>query len=246
MFGFDTSNSIEPAAPTRPASARKADPAEMPIREATPAEMRAMKSRPGPHDDTTDTVARKHNFYVAERKSARIYYTDYQQKSEVMRAVPQRISTRLDDRQTVSAMLDLAQSRGWASVKLRGTDDFRREAWVQAQVRGIAAEGYKPKETDIQEAARRQAAAKPVEKAREAPATKPETKPAQPVKAKAVKPVQVSTPKPVPVADGKAAQTRQAAVWGSVEAAGKQARENDAPASKPVQKPAQTPTTAAA
>lgn len=244
MFGFETSNSIEPAAPTRLIATRKPDPAELPIREATPAEMRAMRSKPGPQQDTADTVARRHNFYVAERRSTRIYYTDYQQKSEVMRAVAQRITTKLDDRQTVSAMLDLAQSRGWQSIKLRGTDDFRREAWVQAQVRSIEAEGYKPKETDVQEAARRQAAAKPVEKPAAAPAAKART--AQPAKAKTVKPAQVSVAKPVPVeTSNPPAQEQKAAVWGAVETVGKQAREQDAhapaqgqTAKPPTQKPA--------
>ena len=88
MFGFDNGNSIEPAAPARPAAARKPDPAEIPIREATPTEMRALRSRPAPHDSETDAVARRHNLYMAERRSTRIYYTDYQQKSEVMRAAP--------------------------------------------------------------------------------------------------------------------------------------------------------------
>ena len=65
---------------------------------------------------------------MAERRSTRIYYTDYQQKSEVMRAAPQRITTRLDDRQTVSAVLDLAQARGWQTIRLRGSDSFKRAA----------------------------------------------------------------------------------------------------------------------
>ena len=85
MFGFDNGNSIEPAAPARPAAARKPDPAEIPVREATPTEMRALRSRPAPHDSETDAVARRHNLYMAARRSTRIYYTDYQQKSEVMR-----------------------------------------------------------------------------------------------------------------------------------------------------------------
>jgi len=105
-----------------------------------------------------DPVAQQHGLYTTEKRGTRRYYSDYQQKQEVMRADPKRISTKLDDKQTVSAMLDLAQSRGWDTVRLKGTKDFQREAWVQSQVRGIAAEGYKPSATDQQEAARRTAA----------------------------------------------------------------------------------------
>jgi hypothetical protein len=256
MFGFDNGNSIEPAAPARPVVARKPDPAEIPIREATPIEMRALlRSRAAPHAAETDAVARRHNLYMGERRSTRIYYTDYQQKSEVMRAAPQRITTRLDDRQTVSAMLDLAQSRGWQSVKLRGTDNFKREAWVQAQVRGLQTEGYQPKATDMQEAQRRTVAATPVAQPAKAPAeamaastvgspaakaTKPATaKTVKPAAASTAKPAAASTAKPAAANAGQAAQKRQATVWGAVETAGHQARQNDAATAKPAQKPAE-------
>ncbi len=112
-----------------------------------------------------DPVAKQHGLYTTEKRGTRRYYSDYQQKEEVMRADPKRISTKLDDKQTVSAMLDLAQSRGWDTVRLKGSKDFQREAWVQSQVRGIAAEGYKPSATDQQEAARRTAAVAPVQAA---------------------------------------------------------------------------------
>jgi hypothetical protein len=250
MFGFDNGNSIEPAAPARPAAARKPEPAESPIREATPTEVRALRSRPAPQDIETDAVARRHNLYMAARRSTRIYYTDYQQKSEVMRAAPARITTRLEDRQTVSAMLDLAQARGWQSVKLRGTDSFKREAWVQAQVRGMQTEGYQPKATDMQEAQRRTVAAAPVVQPAKAPAEAPATSTAPAAATKAPKPASkpikaapASTAQPAPVDAGKTSQERQAAVWGAVEAAGHQARQNDATAASPDQKAAQRPAT---
>ena len=251
MFGFDNGNSIEPAAPARSAAAaRKPDPAEIPIREATPTEMRALRSRPAPHVAETDAVARRHNLYMAERRSARIYYTDYQQKSEVMRAAPARITTRLDDRQTISAMLDLAQARSWQSVKLRGTDSFKREAWVQAQVRGMQTEGYQPKATDMQEAQRRTVAAAPIAQPAAAPAEATAASTVRPPAAKATKPASkpvksatASPAQPAPVDANKTPQKRQAAVWGAVEAAGHQARQSDAAAASPDQKTAQKPAT---
>ena len=250
MFGFDNGNSIAPAAPARPAAARKPDPVDIPIREATPTEMRALRSHPAPHEAETDAVARRHNLYMAARRSTRIYYTDYQQRSEVMRAAPQRITTRLDDRQTVSAMLDLAKARGWQSVKLRGTGNFKREAWVQAQVRGMQTEGYQPKATDRQEAERRTVAASPVAQPAKAPAEAPAAAPAAAAEApkpatasKSVKATAASTEQPAPADAGKTPRKRQATVWGAVEAAGHQARQNDASRAKPVQKSAEKPAT---
>jgi hypothetical protein len=174
----------------------------------------------------TDDIAKQHNLYTAQiqtfRGPARVYYADYQEKSVVMRAHETRITTKLDDRQTVSAMLDLAESRGWDRLNLRGTDNFKREAWVQAQIRGLEVKGYEPKTTDQQEAARRKAAAKPVEK----PAEKAATAPA-PAKAKA---------KPPEAAQQQRSQER--AVWNVVETTGKAAREQ-AGASKPAEKVAE-------
>src|SRR5690349_16205266 len=81
-----------------------------------------------------------------------------------------RITARLDDRQTVSAILDLAQARGWQTIGLCGSDSFKRGAWLQAQVRGMDTEGYRPQAMDMQEAERRRVAATSVVLPAKAPA----------------------------------------------------------------------------
>ncbi len=139
-----------------------ATPEPNPVQAVPEARGSFFRRRPA-EPDKPDAVAQQHGLYTAEKRGTRHYFADYQQKQEVMRADPKRITTKLDDKQTVSAMLDLAQSRGWDTVRLKGTPDFQREAWVQAQVRGMKAEGYKPTATDQQEAARRTAAAAPVQ-----------------------------------------------------------------------------------
>jgi putative DNA primase/helicase len=48
----------------------------------------------------------------------------------------------------VSSMIDLAEARGWSSLKLSGTEEFRREAWLQASVRGLETSGYRPDKLD--------------------------------------------------------------------------------------------------
>lgn len=219
---FFSANSIEPT-DTERKRAKEAPP----IREATGAEVAGAVQRRAREDASPvkaakassspvrepDPVAERHGLYTAESMTGRRYYADYQQKSEVMRASTTRISTRLDDKATVSAMLDLAETRGWQSVKLSGSESFRREAWVQAQVRGVATEGYTPRETDRQELARRQnaverpaateTAAVPVQAAKAIPITA--SKPT-PVEAEA----QQAKEKPVPTATAKAARKETA------------------------------------
>lgn len=151
-----------------------------------------------------DAVSERHNLYVAEKLGSRRYYADYQQKQEVMRSSAARITTKQDDRQTVAAVLDLAEERGWQTLRLRGTESFRREAWVQAQVRGMETEGYKPTATDTQEVARRLNAVAPKEGLAERTTAKPaETVPPQEPAAA------TATAKAVPIA---AAPTPVAAV----------------------------------
>ncbi len=243
---FETQNTIEPVGSVASRAVPRAEPL---IREATPGDLSAtrrtrsssatddtspIQAVPEPRGsifrrrqaepDKPDAVAHQHGLYTAEKGSTRRYYADYQQKQEVMRADTKRISTKLDDKQTVSAVLDLAQSRGWDTVRVKGTADFQREAWVQAQVRGMKAEGYRPSATDQQEAARRKAAAAPiqVQPALARPAEKAEATSAKPP---AAQPAAVAS---TVLAKAKmTAGQRSKAVWGSVEQAGLQARASD-------------------
>lgn len=105
-----------------------------------------------------DDVAERHGLFVSESKrGVREYWADHHQKQRVMRATERRITAPRSstNERTVSAMLDLAQERGWASVRMRGTQEFRAEAWIQAQARGMKVEGFTPTDTTRQEVARR-------------------------------------------------------------------------------------------
>lgn len=123
----------------------------------------------------TDDVAKQHNLYTDDKMTmrgmARIYYADHKQKGEVMRAQDNRISTATNDPKAVSIMLDLAESRGWDRIKLSGSTEFKREAWIQALARGIEVDGYKPTQTDRQEAGRRVEATTPTERSCAEPPT---------------------------------------------------------------------------
>ena len=59
------------------------------------------------------------------------------------------LETTKEDQRTISAMISVAKSQNWNSVKITGTEEFRREAWLQASLAGIEVKGYKPKENDL-------------------------------------------------------------------------------------------------
>lgn len=67
------------------------------------------------------------------------------------------LHTSREDSKTIKAMLDVAQAKNWSSVNLKGTEAFKREAWLEASIRGIEVKGFKPQEKDFIELQKRQA-----------------------------------------------------------------------------------------
>lgn len=50
------------------------------------------------------------------------------------------------------AMIDRAGERGWSTVRVKGSAEFKRQAWIAAEARGIKAIGYEPTKGDIEAA----------------------------------------------------------------------------------------------
>lgn len=59
------------------------------------------------------------------------------------------LQTKLNNAQVAGSMVDIAESRGWTEIQVKGTQDFRREAWLEAASRGLEVRGYKPREEDL-------------------------------------------------------------------------------------------------
>lgn len=60
-----------------------------------------------------------------------------------------RLQTKLNNAQVAGSMVDIAEARGWTEIQVKGTADFRRDAWLEASARGLTVQGYKPKEEDL-------------------------------------------------------------------------------------------------
>jgi len=70
-------------------------------------------------------------------------------KGEVaFEARDKKLLTEHETPSVVTSMLDLAEARAWFSIKLSGTKEFRREAWLQASLRQFEVSGYKPDKLD--------------------------------------------------------------------------------------------------
>jgi len=55
-----------------------------------------------------------------------------------------KLATRSENQEVVRSIVAIAQARGWDRVTVRGTEDFRRAAWLEASLSGIEVGGYKP------------------------------------------------------------------------------------------------------
>lgn len=60
-----------------------------------------------------------------------------------------KIATHSTDKRLIEDMMAVAKAKGWQDIKLSGSQEFRREAWLQAESQGIATKGYTPKQSDL-------------------------------------------------------------------------------------------------
>jgi len=60
-----------------------------------------------------------------------------------------RLATDTNSPSVARSMVDVAQARGWAGLRVAGSEDFRRQVWLEASVRGVKAVGYEPLPADL-------------------------------------------------------------------------------------------------
>lgn len=78
-------------------------------------------------------------FFSKDEKSPRLMFED---KGKAL-------ATSSTDKAAISDMVTLAKAKQWDSLALSGSQEFRREAWLQAESQGIKTKGYTPKEQDL-------------------------------------------------------------------------------------------------
>jgi hypothetical protein len=102
-----------------------------------------------------DRIRRK--YYVVANQSekdgpareARLY-ADERGEYLAFKVTEDRLVTRLAAAEVIRDMVSVAQHRRWESLQVRGSAEFRREAWLEAGARGLEVQGYQPTELDRQ------------------------------------------------------------------------------------------------
>jgi Large polyvalent protein-associated domain 7 len=75
----------------------------------------------------------------------RFYFPD---GKEAFKDRGRRLTTISENTQVIHSLIEIAHSRGWTEVTVRGTERFRQEAWRQARMAGLSVRGYKPNEAE--------------------------------------------------------------------------------------------------
>lgn len=108
---------------------------------------------PSPPGDLPERLRRR---YLSEaRGTARAYFRDSTSSAEAFRDQGRRLTTSRNDPAVIADLVAIAAHRGWSTVQVRGTIDFRREAWRAARLAGLEVRGYQPTPRELQDLERR-------------------------------------------------------------------------------------------
>ena len=111
------------------------------------------QEKAAPYLSEPDSIAKR--YYVEEKRGERQYFEDYKKTNLAMRATDTSIMSKREDLNTIRAMLEIVEARGWHSVEIAGSAEFKREAWIEASARGLEGRGFSPSDADRQEVDRR-------------------------------------------------------------------------------------------
>lgn len=138
----------EPTGPAKPEPKRKAD-MEKAANDDEPARFSVQRG------DLPDALKRR--YYAEEPQYAPElrFYTDAKTKDVAFRDVGDKLVARQTNAEIVKDLVAIADHRGWASIEVKGHDEFRREVWLEARTAGLEVRGYKPTERDAQYLERR-------------------------------------------------------------------------------------------
>jgi putative DNA primase/helicase len=57
-----------------------------------------------------------------------------------------RLTTASENTEVIKSLIQIAEARGWSEITVRGTERFRKEAWLAAHLAGLDVRGYRPSE----------------------------------------------------------------------------------------------------
>ncbi|WP_316668976.1 LPD7 domain-containing protein [Ralstonia psammae] len=89
-----------------------------------------------------------HEGKFVDRKTEQVHFEDKGRS----------LSTESNDRSVIAHMVEVAKAKNWGTLTLRGSEEFRRQGWLAAELAGVKTNGFRPKAQDraMLEAARQE------------------------------------------------------------------------------------------
>lgn len=120
------------------------------------ASLHKTNERPSKQDRSLPPDMGKKYYVKSAKNGDQHIFADAKGQREIFQESENRLRTKMSDKRAIKLMMDTASHRGWNNIKIRGVEEFRREAWLEGQSRGISVRGYKPTELDLQELKQRE------------------------------------------------------------------------------------------
>ncbi|TDG02530.1 hypothetical protein E1N52_39390 [Paraburkholderia guartelaensis] len=79
-----------------------------------------------------------HDGKFLDRKSETVHFED----------TGRTLATASEDRSVIAHMVEVAKAKNWSELQLKGTEEFRRQAWIAAELASVPTRGFRPKELD--------------------------------------------------------------------------------------------------
>ncbi|SHJ62198.1 hypothetical protein SAMN02745165_02791 [Malonomonas rubra DSM 5091] len=107
---------------------------------------------PESYRKSTDLPAsiQKHYLQVGDK-----FFYDKHPDQLAFRDKGHKLLTKSSGAMIAASLIQIAKARGWTEIKVRGSDDFRRNIWLKASEQGLEVKGYEPKGSDLAVLAKR-------------------------------------------------------------------------------------------
>lgn len=130
-----------PLAPAEGSALSAAHEANIPAQAQAQVEKNARLGDPSSFD-MPETLRKR--YLIADDK---FYFRD-DEKTLAFVDKGKKLQTELNDPEVARSMVALALAKNWSTIKIRGSAEFKREAWLAAVQQGMEVEGYRPTKLD--------------------------------------------------------------------------------------------------
>jgi hypothetical protein len=94
-------------------------------------------------------------YQVRETRRGKAYYWKDSDQVAFKEKGENKLVTESNSKKVAESIVEVADSKGWETIKVTGKEAFKQQVWMEASVRDMNVIGYKPTEQDLYELEKR-------------------------------------------------------------------------------------------